>query len=247
MPNISEGDFVSKISQHAQITKNYCLMKAITAYILCLLIGFFGALHAQTTDNLQSPAAEYVAALRSGGLIVRLPSQRNKIEAMRTFRDTAQLNELSKQRLTASISKLEQETRESNLSLIRSFRQYYELTPVQFLYDTAVSHLLAGRLQGHFIDDSLRAIPDKSVPEQGFLSLRIGYTDPGDYSGAEALILGDARWVDVRPPFPTAVAFNNASYFVGQWLNPSTASHRRHQKAIDRLSKKLYAAMNRWR
>lgn len=222
-------------------------MKAITAYILCLLIGFFGALHAQTTDNLQSPAAEYVAALRSGGLIVRLPSQRNKIEAMRTFRDTAQLNELSKQRLTASISKLEQETRESNLSLIRSFRQYYELTPVQFLYDTAVSHLLAGRLQGHFIDDSLRAIPDKSVPEQGFLSLRIGYTDPGDYSGAEALILGDARWVDVRPPFPTAVAFNNASYFVGQWLNPSTASHRRHQKAIDRLSKKLYAAMNRWR
>jgi len=219
-------------------------MKATSTWILGILISLSSSLHAQTAE---SPATDYAPALRSGGLIVRLPSQRNKIEAMRAFRDTAQLNELSKQRLTTNISKLEQETRESNLSLMRAFRQYYELTPVQFLYDTAVSHLLAGRLSGHFIDDSLRAIQDKSVPQDGFLSLRIGYTDPGDYSGAEAMILGDARWQDVQPPFPTAIAFNNASFFVGQWLNPSTASHRRYQKAIERLSKKLYAAMYRWR
>ena len=222
-------------------------MKATSIYILCILIGLSGTLCAQTAEDPQSLATDYSTALRSGGLIVRLPSQRNKIEAMRAFRDTAQLAELTKQRLTANIHQLEQETRENNLSLIRAFREYYELTPVQFLYDTAVGHLLAGRLQGHFVDDSLRAIPEKSVPEADFLSLRIGYTDPGDYSGAEALILGDARWKDVQPPFPTAVAFNNASFFLGQWLNPSTASHRRHQKAIDRLSKKLYAAMYRWR
>lgn len=222
-------------------------MKATSICILCIIMSLSTSVYAQTAEDLQSLASGYATALQQGGLIVRLPSQRNKIEAMRTFRDTAQLNELTKQRLTNNINKLEQENRESNLSLIRAFRQYYELTPVQFLYDTAVSHLLAGRLIGHFVDDSLRSIPDKSLPESGFLSLRIGYTDPGDYSGAEALILGDARWEDVQPPFPTAVAFNNASFFIGQWLNPSTASHRRHQKAVERLGKKLYAAVYRWR
>lgn len=126
-----------------------------------------------------------------------------------------------------------------------AFRLKYNLSQVYFTYDTASVYLAAGRRNGYFLNDSLLTDPSIQLQEGPFLSLRVGYADAANYSGAEGLILGDAALKDLRNRyFPTSAAFNNFVFFFNDWLNPSTASQKRYLKAVEKLRIKLREALN---
>lgn len=230
------------------------ISKYIPMYFLfTLFLGLFlgtGQLSAQVVDKPLSPAVlaaiKHTAALKAGGLVVRLPSNIRKLAAMRAVLDTAVMDEQNRARLSRSIAATEAETRQQNLEIMTAFKQAYRLTPVVFVYDTASVQIRAGQRSGFVLTDKLELNAAASIPAGPFMSVRVGYSDPGDFSGAEGLIVGDAALTDVSGPFPAAVSFSNIGYLFGGWLNPSSASQKRYTRAVQKLSRKLREAVGEW-
>lgn len=206
----------------------------------------FVSLYAQTPQAAPSSASAHVAALKEGGLVVRLNSNTRKLAAMRAVLDTARLSEASRLQLNRKIALTEAETHYQNREIMVAFKTRYQLSPVVFVYDTASVHIRNGRRSGFVLNDSLELDPTASLPAGKFISVRVGYSDPSDYSGAEGFILGDSGLNDLTPPFPTVVAFSNVGYFFGSWLNPSSASQNRYSRAVKKLNKKLKEAIFDW-
>ncbi len=214
--------------------------------LLILLSTLFATSAAAQRDTAAWLAAQtYADALKNGGLVVRLTSNHRKMQAMRALLDTGALNDQNRLRLRNELELTEVETRRQNREIMTAFRLKYNLSQVYFTYDTASVYLAAGRRNGYFLNDSLLTDPSIQLQEGPFLSLRVGYADAANYSGAEGLILGDAGLKDLQNRyFPTSAAFNNFVFFFNDW-DPRTASQRRYLKAVKKLSIKLKIAISK--
>ena len=211
--------------------------------LLALFFLFAGGrttLAAQDTlslDARRAAAAQAAGALRTGGLVVRLPSNRKKIEEMERLL-TAEPNERERLRLQRELEHVRADTREQNLLWMSAFRQHYTATPVLFMYDADTDALLAGHTSGFLLKDNLTADPQLTLPAD-YLLTRINYTDPSTSARTEAFIFSDARLNDLQRPALTAVKIANTGFLLNRLLAPDIAAAKRAEKTVRRLQDKV--------
>jgi hypothetical protein len=196
-------------------------------------------------DDRAEMAQAAVNALRSGGLVVRLPTNAKKIAAMEAVLSEDELQPNNRGRLEQRLAQTIAETRMRNLLLISNLREQYQLGPLYFIPDTAYTLLQETADRVFFYNDQLELDPSIVQPNGDVLIMRLGYTDASETARAEAFILSNSALEDLVAPFPGAVTFDNLGFMFNKMLAPEIAERRRIEGAVKRLVKKLTIAVNR--
>ena len=149
------------------------------------------------------------------------------------------LDGTQRSRLEKMLSSTREETVHKNELLVQIMQEKYQIGPLYFLPDTALSLLNEAKPEGVFVNAQLELDPTITLPEGEFLLMRIGYSDPSNTSRAEGLILMDSALEVIPPPFPAVITFNNAGFAINSLLAPNMAERRRIQTAVERLVNKL--------
>lgn len=186
-----------------------------------------------------------VSALKSGGLIVRLPTNAKKIAGMQEVLSRDELSPNNRGRLQERLDETIAHTRTHNLLLIQLLSEQYQLGPLYFIPDTAYTLLQAKNSHGFFYNEQLELDPEIIQPSGDILIMRIGFTDASETARAEAFILSNSSQEDLIAPFPGAVTFDNVGFLFNKMLAPEIAERRRLEGAVKRLVRKLTLAMNR--
>lgn len=212
-------------------------------FSILLLLSFSCAVFAQETEEPVGPrrqAYETAQALKQGTLIVVLPSHSNKIKAMKAMLDNPSVGDKDKERIGKQLETTMTEGRLNNRITIGAFREFYRFSEVYFAYDTATTQLRNGITEDFFLNDSLEVDEQLSVPAgKAWFTLRTGYMDAADSSGAEAFILSDRDFKELPPPFPGAVRLDNVNFLINRTLAPEIAVRKRMGKAVKKLEERL--------
>lgn len=169
-----------------------------------------------TTPALQAQpsASDAIQSLKNGALVMRLPTYAKKIAALEDI-IARNSDEASVRRARTLLEQTVTETKEENLRIIRSFREFYNFSAVYFMYDTSLTALAKGARKGIFLQDDLSPNPALSLQSDQFIIAQIGYTDPATTARAEALILTDLSLKRIEAPFPSAIRYNTLSELFG--------------------------------
>lgn len=223
-------------------------MKALILLLCCsFMVPFFAFSQTERLDNdTRAEMAEAaVNALKSGGLVVRLPTNAKKIGGMEEVLNRGDLSPQNKARLRERLNSTISETQRNNLMLIQALREQYKLGPLYFIPDTAYSLLQQEVNTGFFYNDQLELDPNIIQPNGDLLIMRIGYTDASKSARAEAFILSNIAMEDLVAPFPGAITFDNLGLMFNKMLAPEIAERKRIEGAVRRLVKKLTIAANK--
>jgi hypothetical protein len=209
----------------------------LTGFLLLLSIHFaFGQM---TRDEREESARQAVLTLQEGGLVVRLNTKARKIAALEERLADPELEGSQRRRIEDMLTTTRKETAYQNQLIILYMQEKYQLGPLYFLPDTALSILQTSNSQGVFVNAQQELDPSIAPPQGDFLIMRIGYSDPSNTSRAQGFILMDSAQEVIPPPFPAVVTFNNAGFAINSLLAPEMAEQRRIQTAVERLVKKL--------
>lgn len=201
--------------------------KAIYLFFPGLIFPVFSLLWAQ------SPEDSLYRQLESAQLVVRLPSQEKKINALQTTIADTTLAETSRARLRAQLEKVRKETRDQNHLIVRAFQSYFGALPVSFVYDTTHHPK-----QAALLNDKLEVMEGREV-DGPILQLRFGRPVQYSGSGAESMVLTDSRLRDLGPPFPKPVIMTGIGYGFNKIIAPETAFERLLEKRVQKLDRKL--------
>lgn len=223
-------------------------MKALYLLFSCFFL-FLLPIRAQEEamdhDAKVDMAEAAVNALKTGGLIVRLPTNARKIAGMQEVLARNEITPANYRRLEERITETMIETREQGLTLIRLMREEYEIGPLYFIPDTAYTLIQNEDSAGFFYNDKLELDPSITKPQGDVLLMRIGYADESSAVRAEGFILSNSSLDDLRLPFPGVIAFGNLSLLVNSTLAPAIAERRKLEAAVKRLVRKLGRAVVR--
>lgn len=161
--------------------------------------------------------SEQIREMKKSVLLVRLKTSQKKLEAMR------------ESGLTQLALKTEQEQRSENLKIAEAFENNYDFTPVYFFYSDCSREIIERRPEGCLMNASLEPVTVNPSLSDNFFIAEFWHVekDPtayfSDYSfeydttgyrtkrknyyggtelGPDALILRDAYFRQLRPPFP---------------------------------------------
>ncbi len=208
-----------------------------------LLVGMInGMATAQTKAERRARSQEAIAALQTGGLIVRLNTNTRKIEALEARLAKPDLPAKQRRYYEKLLASTRTETRQSNQLLVGFMLEKYHLGPLYFLPDTSFSKSTS--TVGPFVNGDLEVDSSISPPAGDFLMMRIGFSDPTNSARAEGFILTDSALEVIPDPFPSIITFNNAGFALNSLLAPSMAEERRLQTAVERLVNKLERLMD---
>lgn len=201
--------------------------KAIFLFSLALTFIGFSPLQAQRPED------SLYYALGSAYLIVRLPSQENKMKAMEATIANPNNSETSRSRLQAQLEEVRTETQVKNRAIVHAFDRHFDALPVAFVYDTTHSPL-----QGAFLNEQLQ---ETGTPEVGDVFIQLRFGRPVAYSGsrAESMVLTDSRLQDLGPPFPKPVMMTGFGYGFNKLMAPETAFEKLLEKRVKKLDRKL--------
>ena len=216
--------------------KEFCLL----AILFVVIPGFAQQDTTETARALRRErAVEAIKILSTGALVVRLPSDSKKIQALKDIIAQGGSGSRRAQRLLDQTIK---ENREFNLQLMEAFEANYKLSKVYWLHDTAVSRLNAGEIRGFLLNKELKVDPDIVIKSKEWLTLKIDYTDPAISTRVKALILADQQWNNLEPPFPWAFMLHKTSLVLNLVLDPYKAKLRN----ISKITKKMNKELIRW-
>ena len=193
-------------------------------------------------SEVENTARATLEILRYDGLIVRVPTNTRKINAMRAFLDTSALSTPNRSRLEERLETTIKETEAEAQALVQALRNQYTIGPLYFVPDTVFSLLQRTEGQGFFLNDE-RQIDPSIVRPINFVTLTLGNTDLATGSGAEAFLLQDRDLKPLLPPLPDAITLNNLGYLFNQILTPDIAQRKRIEGAVNRLVKRLRRLM----
>lgn len=197
----------------------------------------------QAEKRAQAELAEQVAyTLQTDGLIVQIPTNARKIEAMQEVLNNGDLTAQNYSRLADRLATTIEETRQQAKLIIEAFANGYAIGPVYFIPDTSLVQLKEEHTSGYFYDQELNIDPSITLPDD-FVLLRMGYVNAATGSGAEAMMLTRSDLSPLQPPFPDAVTFNNVGYLFNKLLAPDIAERKRLEAAVNTLVRKLRVAI----
>ncbi|TXB61662.1 hypothetical protein [Phaeodactylibacter luteus] len=211
-----------------------------------MFIGVFictGLLHAQEAGSTPSPGpGQAIRELKAGTLIVRLPSNRRKMEALRSELEKEEEGTVRHKWLAKELATTKEETDTFNLYMYRAFQEAYDFSAVQFTYDYFTPQLKTGDLAGALLNEQLQ--PDNRIapPDGPYYLLRFGQTQKDYSDGIEAMVVMTPDLKNMAPPFPYYQRLNDFTAFIGS-IFP-----RDDQKLFDalRLVGKLNARLKKF-
>jgi hypothetical protein len=205
--------------------------KAIFLLSLALVfIGFSPLMGQSLEDSLYNQ-------LESTHLVVRLPSQAKKLQAMRTTMADSELSESARTRLQTQLENERMETNLKNRAIIEAFERYFDVLPVVFVYDTT-----RNVLQADFLNEDLKAIDSEAIGGP-FIQLRFGHPVLYSGSGAESMVLTDSQLRDLGTPFPKPVMMTGFGYGFNKLVAPEMAFEKLLEKRVKKLDRKLGALL----
>jgi hypothetical protein len=208
-----------------------------TLILLSALLGS-SSLSAQDMTLLEERAQAAIASLKQGTLVVRLPSQRTKLEAMQAVMDDPNTSEAARRRLQTQKEFTIADTREFNLNARSAFQDNYDFSALLFIFDHSTDELQDGRSSGIFLDSTLEVDEAIQLRDPPFFFLRFGSTS----SGVEAMVITDEHFRDLSKPFPFYQRLNDFSSFMNSifFLFSPNRKEEDIQRVVDKLNKKLY-------
>jgi len=210
--------------------------RSVVIFALLFLFSIPAQAQAQQTDPKERGKA-VLDDLRSGVLIVRLPSDHRKTTALQEALDNDDLSETNKNYLQRELEGTKIERKKLNEELMQAFAENYTFSDVLFMYDTAMSLLNDGRQRGYFLDSMLQVDERLSLENRPYAVLRWGNTDQSTSTGAESLVLMDAQGENLTPPFPHAFKINRIGYLFNKFFSPSVAEERNFEKIVQKIEK----------
>jgi hypothetical protein len=198
-----------------------------------------GPLSAQNTVQHEEQAMAAIANLHLGTLVVRLPSQRAKLEAMKSVMNTPTTSEAARRRLEAQIMQTEAENRTYCLDIMAAFQAKYDFSPVLFIFDYDTEALQSGQQRGLFLNRSLETDSGIALIDERYFFLRFGTTGE---SGVEAMVITDARLRDLEKPFPFYQRLNDFTSFLNGLLFFANPDRQEEDllRVVEKLNKRLH-------
>lgn len=209
------------------------------ALVLALLSGSLAGAQSGAAYSPEQRARESINSLKEGVLIVRLPSQQAKTDAIREVINTPGASEAARKRLEKQLETAISSQREFNLNMMRAFREAYDFSDVLFIYDTSTSLLKTGNHSGIFLDSSLQAQPGIRLEKAPYFILHFGSTSSETSDGVEAMIILDGQFKRLEKPFPFYQRLNDFSAFIGSFLPKPNQKTEDALRIVDKLNKKL--------
>lgn len=188
------------------------------------------------TISPEARAEAALQALKKGGLVVRLQSNRKKIEALESALARRIPFDKDRARLEKRLSDTRAETLASNQVIAAAFKAYLTIAPVYFTYDYV---LFSGEPPSLLMDASLAPLDTSPLVGDQWLALRFGALDVATTSGAEAMILQDAYLKDLAPPFPYGHKLTNFGFVLNKVLDPDKAFIRNMRRVVIKLDRRL--------
>lgn len=204
-------------------------MNAKAIFLFSLALTFIGIspVRAQSTED------SLYNALESAYLIVRLPSQEKKMQAMEATIADPRTSEAAKAKLQAQLESVRVETKVKNHAIVEAFDRYFNALPVVFVYDTT-----RNPLQTVYLNEQLKETEAPEI-ENSIIQLRFGRPVSYSGSGAESMVLTDSQLQDLGPPFPKPVMMTGFGYGFNKIIAPETAFEKLLEKRVKKLDRKL--------
>lgn len=177
--------------------------------------------------------------LAEGVLVIRLESNRKKIEKLTELLAQKDLSAKNRKNLQRQLDETLAETKERNILLMNNFVEIYNFSEVLFTYDFATEKLSAGEQEGYFLNRDLEIDPTLSLSDRKYLTLRFGTTDMATTSGIEGLIITDDKLQDLTTPFPYAFKDGGFMYIFDRLFDNNNAAARHYPRLIEKINKKL--------
>lgn len=213
-----------------------CKLSGILTFFLITLF-LTPSIHCQTDfDVKKQRSQEAIKALKEGVLVVRLPSKRNKIKALKEVLMDKTIDVSYKRRTKKLLDKTIEERDTYGKEMIAAFEEYYNFSKYLFIYDTAANHLVKGDFENIFLDKDLQPLANTTLENENYYVLRNGTTDPSNTAGVEALVVADADNVDLEKPFPYYVRRTDFATMLSRIFSPNKAMTVSVKKSVSKLN-----------
>jgi hypothetical protein len=149
-------------------------------------------------------AANHLAELEKGILIIRYKTYRKKLNALERM---VQQKPKSK-RFKRMLKKTKRKSIALQKATINAYTNYYTFSKIIFMPDTLADKLLTGTRKGIFVDNNLEIDETIELTGNNFYISYIGFTPISTTTGMEALLIVDNKNQLLKAPFPSATRMN---------------------------------------
>jgi len=187
--------------------------------------------------SVAAQSIECIGKLHQGELLIQLPSQRNKLNALRN--ELYKGNDEYKRKVSKAISKLIVERDSFNYYMIQFFNEQYKFSKIYFFSDSDWVALKSNSFLGkNFIDKELQKTIDRREEGKEVFILRNGSTKT---QSLEAWVICDRNNAILPSPFPSMYRINNFKTWKNHIFFSSTAPSRDAAYFSRKINQKLTA------
>lgn len=216
--------------QYGMILKAYRITSLTRGLFLLFFVFSFSPatpLSAQSAGGIvdKSIIMQKIRELRSGVLIVRLESDRRKMEALERLSNDPGLAEKEKARIEGELAKAREEAALKTTGYVEAFRDAYDYSDVVFMYDYQTRAYQEGQIT--FFDASFKEVPGATVLDRAHLILSEGISEN---NGARMLEFLSENLEPLGKPAPRS-HFGVLSFVTTTGLRVSRINRKLHRLA----------------
>jgi hypothetical protein len=156
-------------------------------------------------------AALSVFELKTGALVVALPTNAKRIHTLEVLSRSKEISEAERLNVRASMENIAAETAQKQTELLQSFANLYLFSKLYFIHDTSIVRLQQGFYENILLNKEGNSDPsivfDKNEP---FFFCIFKIVDISKET--EGLVLHDVRLKQVLPPFPAATVAKSSGW-----------------------------------
>ena len=212
------------------------------SYIWLIIFCFSYATAQEKEPTRRDTAFAKVKNLKESTLVVRLTSHHKKVQALQKLANSPELEKRKKERIRHQIATTLAETAYENKLIYQAFEKYYKFSKVLFMYDTATTTLTKEKRRiGLFLDDNLVIDQSLRLQTEDFFILKFDRTDPATTAAADAMIITDQHFQDLKRPFPYAIKMTSFSFVMDSVFSPKEAFEKNINTRVKKLARQLNA------
>ena len=178
--------------------------------LLSLIILCFS--NCKTANLRKDTATSQLYALKDGVLLVRLSTNKGKIERLKELRKSG------------AAKKEKARVYQFHEDILRAFNTHFTFCPVYFYYSDASKEVQAGRFDGHLFDAKKQPVSDLSVPKENRYFGEFGFVHQQELTSAEngevvkiagtsgqkAFVIRTHEGIQPQKPFPYATNYTSS-------------------------------------
>lgn len=171
-------------------------------------------------------ASSAIRDIKDGVLIMRLSSEKRKIEELDKLIANPDVDENKRSRLLNLKEKTFEENMAYNSAMYEGFNNHFDFAEVLFLYDTSMHKLLNGEQSGYFLNNKLEVDSSISLENRSFRVARYGRTF-NTKTNAKFFFVMDKNMNDLSLPFPNGMGltfferlFVRPVFWIPKWNKP---------------------------